>query len=305
MTASGDRASTPLDEAYAACVRLARSHYENFPVASWLLPAPMRRHVAAVYAFARTADDIADEGTVPAADRQRRLDDWRLRLNEAVAARDTIGSAPTDEAGQILAAAAETIRVKRLPVVLFEDLISAFRQDITIDRYATWSDLLDYCRRSANPIGRIVLRIAGYDEAGLDVMSDSVCTALQLTNFWQDLEVDWRRGRLYVPSEEWRAAAANERDLTDCRMTAQWQSALQGAAARTRRQFEIGRAIGDRVGGRLGFELRVTWLGGMRILERLERAGFDVFDRRPALGLTDAAIIAGRACIWRRVQSEI
>lgn len=303
MSQPDERASVALEHAYAECSRLARAHYENFPVASRLLPGPMRRHVAAVYAFVRTADDIADEGVEPAGDRQCRLDDWRWRLSDALAAGNAGIPGSGDTAAHILTALADTIRVKRLPVVLFDDLISAFRQDTTTNRYPTWPDVLDYCRRSANPIGRIVLRIAGYDDANLDLMSDGLCTALQLTNFWQDLEVDWLRGRLYVPAEEWRGAGAEERDLTDRRMTAAWRKALERSAHQTRRQFEIGRRIGDRVGGRLGMELRFTWLGGMRVLERLERAGFDVFTGRPSLGWTDAIVLAGRALRWRHLQS--
>lgn len=303
MPQPDDRASAALEHAYAECWRLARAHYENFPVASRLLPGAMRRHVAAVYAFVRTADDIADEGVDPAANRQRRLDEWRRRLSDTLAAGSAGIPSSGDTATHILTALADTIRVKRLPVVLFDDLISAFRQDTTTTRYATWADVLDYCRRSANPVGRIVLRIAGYDDASLDVMSDGLCTALQLTNFWQDLDIDWRRGRLYVPAEEWRGAAAEERDLTDRRMTAAWRTALERSAHQTRQQFEIGRRIGDCVGGRLGMELRFTWLGGMRVLERLERAGFDVFSERPSLGWTDAVVLAGRALRWRHQQS--
>jgi squalene synthase HpnC len=265
----------------------------------------MRRHVAAVYAFVRTADDIADEGVGSADGRQRQLDEWRQRLSDTLAAGGTAIPAAEDTASRVLIAVANTIRVKRLPAALFDDLISAFRQDTTTNRYATWPDLLDYCRRSANPVGRIVLRIAGYDDAGLDLMSDGLCTALQLTNFWQDLEVDWRRGRLYVPAAEWCDAGAKESDLTERRMTAAWKKALERSAGQTRQQFEIGRRIGDRVGGRLGIELRFTWLGGMRILERLERAGFDVFTERPSLGWTDAVVLAGRALRWRRLRPAI
>ena len=301
------QSETALADAYAYCERLARFHYENFPVASRLLPAPMRPHVAAVYAFARAADDLADEGVASPADRRCRLDEWlaRLRtaLEEGVDANQPL-RAP-EASAKILAALTHTIRVCRLPVPLFEDLISAFRQDTTTDRYATWLELLDYCRRSANPVGRLVLRIAGHDNRALDEASDALCTALQLTNFWQDLEIDWRRGRLYVPSEEWRAAGADERDLTERQLTLAWRSALAKSAERTRELYAAGRAIGDRINGRFGFELRLTWLGGMRILERLERVGFDVFTARPALGPWDGAVILTRAIRWKRIQSEI
>jgi hydroxysqualene synthase len=286
-----------LASAYATCARLAREHYENFPVASLLLPRAMRPHVAAVYAFARTADDFADEGTRSVEERLRLLDDWLALLkDDGRRAAADVGAVP---AGQIFLAVHDTIREKRLPVGLFEDLLSAFRQDVTVHRYATWSDLLDYCRRSANPVGRLVLRIAGHDDPALDRQSDALCTALQLANFWQDLERDWDKGRLYVPRADLEAAAAAESDLNARRITAAWRAALASVAARTRTLFDEGRGVADGVSGRLRWELRLTWLGGVRILDRLERDGFDVFRRRPSLGPADAPVIVWRALAWR------
>src|SRR5207249_5680439 len=215
----------PLARAYAACEALAQSHYENFPVASRLLPAPMRPHVAAVYAFARVADDIADEGTAPADDRLAQLDAWLRRLHAAVAIEASEG-APHEHDDLILVALAHSIRTLDLPIALFDDLVSAFGQDTMTSRYASWADVFDYCRRSANPVGRLVLRIAGYRDAALDDLSDAVCTALQLTNFWQDLAIDWRKGRLYVPRELIRAAGADERDLAAGVMTPAWRTGL-------------------------------------------------------------------------------
>ena len=162
-----DVVDRPLARAYAACEALARSHYENFPVASRLLPRPMRPHVAAVYAFARVADDIADEGAAPAADRRTALDAWQRRLHDAVAAEPPAECRDNDDRGDlILAAVAHSIRTLDLPLRLFDDLVSAFGQDTMTNRYASWADVLDYCRRSANPVGRLVLRIGGYREAG-------------------------------------------------------------------------------------------------------------------------------------------
>ena len=288
-----------LDDAYATCLRLAREHYENFPVASWLLPARMRPHVAAVYAFARTADDFADEDGCSVDERQRRLDEWLARLREAVETPRPPSTRGT-EADQIFAALGHTVRTRELPVGLLEDLVSAFRQDITVHRYRGWDDLLDYCRRSANPVGRLVLRIGGWRDERMDVASDAVCTALQLTNFWQDLAVDWRRGRLYLPEAERDAAGAAEADLDAGRITPPWQAALSRAVERTRDSFARGRIICDDVDGRLRYELRATWLGGMRILDRLERARFDVFTRRPAIGPADAPLLAWKLAAWRR-----
>lgn len=285
------------DAAYAACLRVAQRHYENFPVASRLMPPASRPHIAAIYAFARIADDFADEGDASEASRLARLDDWRDRLHAAAAGRPDGGD--DVEASQVFTALSETIARHRLDVSLFDDLLSAFRQDVVTTRYETWERVIDYCRRSANPIGRLVLAVTGFRDRQLEARSDAVCTALQLTNFWQDLERDWAKGRLYVPLEMVRAAGAHESDLAARRLTPAWRTALGDAAGRTRRLFLDGRAVADGVTGRLKWELRATWLGGVRILDRLEAAGFDVFRERPALGVRDAAAIAGRMLVWR------
>jgi squalene synthase HpnC len=283
-----------LAAAYAACAQLARFHYENFPVASRLLPSRMRPHVAAIYAFARLADDMADEGTRPAAERLADLDAWGARLDAALR-----GEVPDGPNAHVFVAIRHTIDVCRLPPSLFHDLLSAFRQDVTVARYASWDALMDYCRRSANPVGRLVLRVAGTDGAEADAASDAVCTALQLTNFWQDLEIDWMKGRLYVPESIWRPAGAREADLSARRMTPEWRAALGEAAARTRPLFDAGRRVTDAVSGRLRWELRATWLGGTRILARLEAADFDVFAHRPRLTASDIPLICWRALVWR------
>jgi phytoene synthase len=273
-------AAIDLDAAYAACARDARGHYENFPVASVLVPRHMRRDVAAVYAFARAADDFADEGDRSPADRHQLLDGWRRRLY-AAAASDAAGPppAPGEPANTvaIFVALGASIRRRALPLALFDDLLSAFAQDVDVTRYASWDELLDYCRRSANPVGRLVLRIAGHDDDWLDEWSDAICTALQLTNFWQDIAIDRARGRNYLPEGE----------------------TLQGAARRTRQLFEAGRPLCDSIHGRLRYELRATWLGGVRILDRIERAGFDMASRRPTLGASDAFWLVGRLLTWR------
>ena len=334
------------DAAYAYCERLAREHYENFPVASRLLPAAIRPHIAAIYAFARRADDFADEPGLADAERLRLLDAWSARVHDAgrrtadppatrgVAA----GSSSTDRGGfpaqspeqdrarvafeergstaltapgqrgptplvedeLIFRALEQTIRTHNLPGSLFDDLLSAFRQDVVTCRYRTWADVLDYCRRSANPVGRLVLRVAGYDDPALDAQSDAVCTALQLTNFWQDLAIDWERGRSYVPLEDRDRAGARDSDLDARRMTPEWQSALRAVARRTRDLFDAGRGVCDGVGGRLRWELRLTWAGGRRILHKTEAAGFDVFNDRPTLTPRDAPALLWEAIRWKR-----
>ncbi|MEZ5285933.1 MAG: squalene synthase HpnC [Vicinamibacterales bacterium] len=310
-----------LDESYAACHALARRHYENFPVASWLLPPAVRPQVAAVYAFARTADDIADEPGMEPGERLARLEGYRRRLIASVAGQgsgwwrrpdgwlDPAGAAGASASGganptpdQIFPALLDTMTRFKLPMPLFTDLLSAFEQDVTVTRYETWVDVLDYCRRSANPIGRIMLRLSSYADAELDRASDAVCTALQLTNFWQDLAVDWSRGRLYVPAEVWRARGADPADLDAATWSPAWRAALADCGAYTRDLFSRGRPVCDGVGGRLRYQLRATWLGGSRVLDRLERGDFDVFRERPSLGASDAMVIACRTLAWRRAR---
>jgi phytoene synthase len=288
--------SREIDEAYAYCLRLAREHYENFPVASWLLPARMRPHIAAIYAFARVADDFADEPGLAAAERLRRLDDWECRLHGSGAARCGAGPPGSD---LIFRALGRTVESCALPIGLLEDLLSAFRQDVTTSRYDTWADVLDYCRRSANPVGRLVLRVAGYRDGRLDPSADALCTALQLTNFWQDLARDFGSGRIYVPRDDRERAGAGEAALEQGRFTPEWRAVMREMGGRTRALFAAGRAVCDGVSGRLRWELRLTWLGGARILARLERAGYDVFTRRPSLGAADALPLLGAAIAWR------
>jgi squalene synthase HpnC len=300
-----------LADAYAECEKLARSHYENFPVASWLLPAAMRPHIAALYAFARIADDLADEGTALPDERRISLDRWLAGLHRAAGVSETIpAAAPAGSDGRsidrearearILMAAGHSIRTLDLPMALFDDLVDAFGQDIMTTRYDSWHEVLDYCRRSANPVGRLVLRIAGYRDDQLDRSSDALCTALQLTNFWQDLGTDWRIGRLYVPADIVRAAGASEATLVGPRLTREWANAIERCVAFTRARFEDGQLVCDAVGGRLRAELRLTWLGGMRMLDLVERHRADLLDRRPTLSLREVPLILWRAGFWRR-----
>jgi hydroxysqualene synthase len=292
--------------AYAACTQLARSHYENFPVASLLLPRRMRPAIAAVYAFARRADDFADEPGYARQERLRLLDDWQRRLDAAAAGMVTAGDADD----LIFVAVADAIREHELPPSLFSDLLSAFRQDVNTTRYERWDDVLDYCRRSANPVGRLVLRIAGYRDDALDRSSDALCTALQLTNFWQDFARDWQNGRLYVPRADYESFGARAEDLeaviaytgatpelSAAPLPAEWRATLREMVRRTHQLFSEGRLVCERVSGRLRYELRFTWHGGARILERIERSDFDIL-HRPALGPGDAASILWRTARW-------
>jgi phytoene synthase len=225
----------------------------------------------------------------------------RLRASAGGAALSpSKGRIPNPGPDAVFFALGHTIRSCSLPVSLFEDLLSAFRQDVVTKRCASWAEVMDYCRRSANPVGRLVLRVAGLADERLDRASDAVCTALQLTNFWQDLERDWQKGRLYVPRDERERFGARESDLDARSMSPAWRAVLSEMAARTRRLFAEGRPVCDGVSGRLGYELRLTWLGGMRILDRLERGGFDVFTARPALRPSDVPALLWGAAAWGR-----
>jgi squalene synthase HpnC len=282
--------------------------------------------VAAIYAFARIADDLADDPGREPTDRLWLLDQWRQRLHatpdqnhapdknappDKSASPDKDSSAVKNSSPDkihvpdaVFLALHDTIARFDLPVSLFDDLLSAFRQDVDTSRYERWDDVLDYCRRSANPVGRLVLRLFGYRDEALDRASDAVCTALQLTNFWQDLAVDWLRGRLYVPAEIWRTHGAKLGDLDGEVTTPEWRAALGDCAARTRQLFATGRAVCDGVSGRLRWELRATWLGGRRILDRLQRRGFDAFAARARLGPLDAVPIGWGVLTWRKVESS-
>ena len=299
----------PLERAYAACEAFARTHYENFPVASRLLPRAIRPHVAAIYAFARVADDIADEGSLPASERRSRLEAWRRRLHGALTV-ERLSEPPTDHEDLIVAALAHSIRTRDLPIELFDDLLSAFEQDTMTTRYASWAEVFDYCRRSANPIGRLVLRVAGYRGGAIERSSDALCTALQLTNFWQDFGRDWRAGRLYVPRDLQTACGAREeelghvplnRNITETPgMSPSWVRALEECVHVTREQYAAGRDVCDRVSGRMRYELRCTWIGGHRMLERIERTRRDLLSYRPTIGFADLPSIAWQAARWAR-----
>jgi squalene synthase HpnC len=263
------------------------AHYENFPVASWLLPARLRPPIEAIYAFARGADDIADEGVAPAAER---LAD----LGRYFAALDAIerGETPLEPPFVRLAAA---VREHALPVALLRDLLDAFRQDVTCKRYADFAALGDYCRRSANPVGRLLLHLFGMTDAQSLRESDDVCTALQLANFWQDVELDWAKGRVYIPGEDLARFGVSEGDIAARRNGEGWQRLMAFECERTRSLFDSGAALGRRLPGRVGLEIRATVAGGRRILDRIDAARGDVFRHRPVLGPWDWAVILTRA----------
>lgn len=277
--------------AYAHCRRLAARHYENFPVASLLLPRRLRDPVAAIYAFARGADDLADEGQADPDTRLRRLRAWEEHLDAAARGE------PSDD--PVFVALGDSIRRFDLPVPLFHDLLSAFRQDVVKTRYAGFAELVDYCRRSANPVGRLLLHLYGRtDERSLG-HSDAVCTALQLINFWQDVAVDARKGRIYIPQEDLARFRVREADILAGHATPQLQGVMRFEAERTRKLLQAGAPLGRMLTGRPGFNLRLTILGGAAILEALHKNGYDVLHKRPVIRGT-AWFTFFRRALWAK-----
>jgi squalene synthase HpnC len=266
-------------------------HYENFPVASLLLPRRLRPAVAAIYWFARSADDFADEGERPPAERLADLDGYGAELGRIAADR-----APHSPRFAELAA---VIRRHRLPIEPFRDLLDAFRQDVLKQRYATFAEVLDYCRRSANPVGRLMLALYDAPAPGDLAQSDAICTALQLINFWQDVALDWRKGRIYLPQDEMARFGVSERHLADARADDAWRRLMAFQTSRARALLESGAPLARTLPGRIGWELRMVVQGGLRILERIDGAGGDVFRRRPVLRGPDWALMAWRAAFSR------
>jgi len=264
-------------------------HYENFPVASRLVPAPLRPAVVAIYRFARSADDIADEGDASAPERLAALAAYDAAL-EAIARGDTPGEAPFLEL-------AHTIRAHRLPIALFHALISAFRQDVTTKRYAAYADVLDYCARSANPVGRLLLALYRRETEDNLRRSDAICTGLQLTNFWQDVAVDWRKDRVYLPQEDLDRFGVTLAHIADGRMDEKMRALMLFETSRTRALLESGRPLTKALPWRLGLELSAVVAGGLRILSRIDAAGGDVFAHRPVLRKRDWAVVAYHAVI--------
>lgn len=266
-----------LPGAFDFCGRLARRHYENFPVASRLLPHRTRRHVAVLYAFARIADDFSDEAEYEGV-RLERLEDWRRQLW-------AVGREPARH--PVFLAMEETLRELDLPREPFDDLLSAFLQDVDKRRYATFDEVADYCRRSANPVGRIVLMIHGWRDPERLRLSDAICTGLQLANFCQDVSVDLKKDRIYIPEEDFRLFGYTEADLRMGVVNERFRSLMKHQWKRTRALFEEGRPLAATLRLPLSWEIRLTWLGGTLVLRKIQQAGFDTLHQRPALGRWD------------------
>ena len=257
-------------------------HYENFPVASLLLPAPLREPIEIIYRFARSADDFADEGNDPPEVRLAKLKAYRAQL-----------AAPVDP---LLQDVAKIIREHELPVELFADLLDAFAQDVTKKRYASFAEVMEYCRRSANPVGRLLLHLFKRTNDSNCRASDAICSALQLVNFWQDVEVDYTKdNRIYVPQDEMARHGVTEQHISRRICDGAWQALMAFQVQRTRRLMLDGAGLGKALPGRIGLEIRATIQGGLRILEKIESAGYDVFRRRPKLHAFDWPLLLLRA----------
>jgi len=276
-----------VQEAFAYCEARTKAHYENFPVGLFV-PRERRPYVYALYAFARAADDFADEPIYDGV-RREKLDQWEALTHAAYRG---------EAEGPIFVALGETVRRLGIPKELLLDLLSAFRQDTEKARYESWDELLDYCRRSANPVGRLVLRVFEQGDPDLPALSDAICTGLQLANHWQDAAIDYARGRIYVPEDLMRRHGVTTWDFSSGRVSDGWRGLMAELIARARALFEQGRPLCDRVGGELRFEMRLTWLGGMSILDRIEANGGDIFRKRPKHDVFDKVALAWRAWRW-------
>jgi len=265
--------SASLPEAQAACVRLAREHYENFTVLSWLTPRRLRPHRAAIYAFCRTVDDLGDEVV---GDRLVRLDRFETDLDAAFAG---------EGRGPVFIALADTIARFDLPRELFARLIEANRIDQRQSRYETFEDLIGYCEHSANPVGRLVLLLHGHRDAERFALSDATCTALQLANFWQDVARDLEKGRIYLPQDEMRTFGLDEADLAAAEASDGVVKLMRFQVERTRELFARGLPLVDRVRGRLRVEVGLFSRGGLAVLDAIEAEGFDTLRCRPTISV--------------------
>lgn len=288
-----DRAPS-LAEARDYCRRLARSHYENFSVASWFLPSRLRQHFFNVYAYCRISDDLGDEVGNPAESLQL-LDEWQTELN---ACYDGQPRHP------VFVALAETVRICEIPKHEFSDLLTAFRQDQVVSRYETFGDLLDYCQNSANPVGHLVLNVCGYHDAERQLLSDYTCTALQLANFWQDVSPDLTKGRIYLPLEDLRRFSVREQEIRDGQNTAAFCAMMKFEVERAREWFAQGLPLIAAVDRALATDIELFSRGGQEILNAIARQNYAVLGRRPAISKSRKLSLVARAALRKLVPNR-
>jgi squalene synthase HpnC len=281
--------SFTVEEAFAYCERLARGHYENFPVASRFVPAELRPYVWAVYAFARSADNFADEPRY-AGRRNEALNFWEEQLERAFHG---------EAQHPVFVALRETIDRCELPITPLRDMLTAFHMDQVVNRYTTWTTLANYCAHSSHPVGRTVLYIFGYRDAALHAYSDDFCTGMQLATFIQDLGDDLSKDRIYIPEEDRRHFGVTEPMLFARKLTPEIRDLLRFEIAKARSFLERGRPLVEKVGHDLGFELAMIWHGGHAVLDKVESVGFEVLRKRPLLNAADKAKVLAKAATTR------
>jgi len=278
-------------EAYSYCERLARTHYENFPVATWFLPKRLRQHFFNVYAYCRISDDLGDEtGSTQAS--LLLLDEWEAELNACY------NGSPRHP---VFVALAGTVREFDIPKQTFADLLTAFRQDQTVTRYETFDDLLGYCHYSANPVGHLVLYLCGYRDPERQQLSDFTCTALQLANFWQDVSTDYDKGRIYLPLEDLKRFRVSEEDISSQRNTTQFREMMRFEVQRAREWFDRGLPLVGRVSRELAIDLELFSRGGQEILRAIERQDYAVLGHRPAISKGRKLALVARAALHKLI----
>lgn len=268
---------------------LATHHYENFRVASWLLPSSLHQHFYDIYAYCRWADDLGDE-VKDAKHALELLDQWDEELQRAYR---------REAKHPVLIAVGETARACDIPIEPFRDLLIAFRQDQTVHRYATWDGVIEYCRYSANPVGRLVLYLMGYRDAERQALSDATCTALQLANFWQDVARDLEKGRIYIPLDLAAANRVRESDITGKKFDERFANLMKDLIERTRSLFMAGSTLASRVSAELRVDVELFTRGGCAVLDAIEAIGYDTLHHRPAISRGKQARLLGRAMISR------
>jgi len=279
------------DEARDYCRRLARTHYENFSVATWFLPKRLQQHFFNVYSYCRISDDLGDEVGDPAASLTL-LDQWQSELDACYAGRPK---------HPVFVALAETVQTFEIPKHEFSDLLTAFRQDQTVARYATFEDVLGYCRFSANPVGHLVLYVCGYRDQEWQKLSDFTCTALQLANFWQDVSVDYAKGRIYLPIEDLRRFSVGEDDIATQRNTAPFVEMMRFEVERAREWFRQGLPLVEKVDRALAIDIELFSRGGREILNAIERQGYAVLGQRPAISKSRKLALLARAALGKLI----
>ena len=287
------------DEAFAYCARIANTHYENFPVASLFLPEGKRQYIQAIYAFSRIADDVSDELERSPSERLDILNQFERDL--LVSCGEEPEYQKSENCHPVFVALRETVKSLDLPIKPFVDLLTAFKQDVVQQRYDTFTQLLGYCSCSANPVGRLVLMIFGYRDEQLFSLSDDICTALQLTNFWQDLAVDLAKNRLYVPLEDMTKFEYSLDEWKKLTLNENFRKLMKFEVERTRALFYDGAGLTSRVDRDLQLELKMIWFGGIGILKRLDKVRYDVVNHRPRLTLKNKCGILFRGLLFNEL----